>query len=177
HGYLLHEFMSPLANRRDDEYGGSFENRVRLTHEVVGAIREVWPADLPLFVRLSCTDWVPEGWDADDTVQLARELAASGVDLIDCSSGGLSAAQKIPVAPGYQVPFARRVRHEAGIATGAVGLITTPQQAQQVVENGDADVVLMARELLRHPRWPLQAAHELGQAIAWPKQYERAKLR
>ena len=177
HGYLLHEFMSPLANQRDDEYGGSFENRVRLTHEVVAAVREVWPAELPLFVRLSSTDWVPNGWDADDTVQLARELAASGVDLIDCSSGGLSAAQKIPVAPGYQVPFARRIRHEAGIATGAVGLITTPQQAQQVVENGDADLVLMARELLRHPRWPLQAAHELKQEITWPKQYERAKLR
>ena len=177
HGYLLHEFLSPLANQRDDEYGGSFENRARLTHEVVAAVREVWPAELPLFVRLSSTDWVPNGWDADDTVQLARELAASGVDLIDCSSGGLSAAQKIPVGPGYQVPFARRVRHEAGIATGAVGLITTPQQAQQVVESGDADLVLMARELLRHPRWPLQAAHELKQEIAWPKQYERAKLR
>ena len=177
HGYLLHEFLSPLANQRDDEYGGSFENRARLTHEVVAAVREVWPAELPLFVRLSSTDWVPKGWDADDTVQLSRELAASGVDLIDCSSGGLSAAQKIPVGPGYQVPFARRVRHEAGIATGAVGLITTPQQAQQVVESGDADLVLMARELLRHPRWPLQAAHELKQEIAWPKQYERAKLR
>jgi len=177
HGYLLHEFLSPLANQRDDEYGGSFENRARLTHEVVAAVREVWPAELPLFVRLSSTDWVPNGWDADDTVQLSRELAASGVDLIDCSSGGLSAAQKIPVGPGYQVPFARRVRHEAGIATGAVGLITTPQQAQQVVESGDADLVLMARELLRHPRWPLQAAHELKQEIAWPKQYERAKLR
>lgn len=177
HGYLLHEFLSPLANQRDDEYGGSFENRARLTHEVVAAVREVWPAELPLFVRLSSTDWVPNGWDADDTVQLARELAASGVDLIDCSSGGLSAAQKIPVGPGYQVPFARRVRHEAGIATGAVGLITTPQQAQQAVESGDADLVLMARELLRHPRWPLQAAHELKQEIAWPKLYERAKLR
>jgi len=177
HGYLLHEFMSPLANRRDDEYGGSFANRVRLTHEVVAAIREVWPAELPLFVRLSSTDWVPNGWDADDTVQLAKELSGAGVDLIDCSSGGLSAAQRIPVAPGYQVPFARRVRHEAGIATGAVGLITTPQQAQQVVENGDADLVLMARELLRHPRWPLQAAHTLGQDIAWPRQYERAKPR
>ena len=177
HGYLLHEFLSPLANQRTDEYGGSFANRARLTHEVVAAIREVWPADLPLFVRLSSTDWVPGGWDADETVQLSRELAAVGVDLIDCSSGGLATSQQIPVAPGYQVPFARRVRHEAGIATGAVGLITTPAQAQQVVENGDADLVLMAREFLRQPRWPLQAARELGQEITWPRQYERAKPR
>ncbi|MCC6931010.1 MAG: NADH:flavin oxidoreductase/NADH oxidase [Gemmatimonadaceae bacterium] len=177
HGYLLHQFLSPLANQRDDDYGGSFENRARLTLEVVAAVRDVWPAELPLFIRLSCTDWVPNGWDADDTVRLARELAAAGVDLIDCSSGGLSPAQQIPVAPGYQVPFARRVRHEAGIATGAVGLITAAQQAQHVVESGDADVVLMARELLRHPRWPLQAAHELKQEIAWPRQYERAKPR
>lgn len=177
HGYLLHEFLSPLSNQRTDEYGGTFANRARLTHEVVAAIRAVWPADRPLFVRLSGTDWVPGGWDADDTVQLARELAAVGVDLIDCSSGGLAAGQQIPIAPGYQVPFARRVRREAGIATGAVGLITTPAQAQQIIEDGDADVILMAREFLRQPRWPLMAAHALGQEIAWPKQYERAKPR
>ncbi len=177
HGYLLHEFLSPLANRRSDEYGGTFEGRTRLTLEVVHAVREVWPADLPLVVRLSGTDWVPGGWDIDETVALARRIAAAGVDLVDCSSGGLAAGQQIPIAPGYQVPFARRVRHEAGVATGAVGLITTPTQAQQVVESGDADVVLMARELLRHPRWPLHAARELGQEIAWPKQYERARPR
>lgn len=177
HGYLLHEFLSPLANRRTDAYGGSFENRVRLVVEVVRAVRDVWPGELPLVVRVSATDWVPGGWSIDETVQLARLLAAEGVDLIDCSSGGLSAAQQIPLAPGYQVPFARRVRHEAGIATGAVGLITTPAQAQQVIENGDADVVLMARELLRHPRWPLSAARALGQEAAWPPQYLRAKSR
>lgn len=177
HGYLLHEFLSPLANRRTDAYGGSFENRARLTLEVVRAIREVWPAELPLFVRLSATDWVPGGWDIDETVQLARLLPAAGADLIDCSSGGLSPAQQIPLAPGYQVPFARRVRHEAAIATGAVGLITTPAQAEQIVQSGDADVVLMARELLRHPRWPLHAARELGATIAWPPQYERARPR
>lgn len=177
HGYLLHEFLSPLSNQRTDDYGGSFDNRVRLTLETVRAVREVWPAEQPLFVRLSGTDWVPGGWDADQTVALARLLASEGVDLIDCSSGGLAAGARIPLGPGYQVPFARRVRHEAGIATGAVGLITTSAQAEQIVAEGDADVVLMARELLRNPRWPLQAARELGADIAWPRQYERAKLR
>ncbi|GMV09103.1 MAG TPA: NADH:flavin oxidoreductase/NADH oxidase [Gemmatimonadaceae bacterium] len=177
HGYLLHQFLSPLANFRTDAYGGPFENRVRLVREVTRAVREVWPAELPLFARVSGTDWVAGGWDIDQTVQLARLLAADGVDLVDCSSGGLSAAQQVPVAPGYQVPLARRVRHEAGVATGAVGLITTATQAQQIVERGDADVVLMGRELLRHPRWPLAAARELGQEIAWPPQYLRARPR
>lgn len=177
HGYLLHEFLSPLANRRSDTYGGSFENRARLTLDVVRAVREVWPAELPLFVRLSGTDWVPGGWNIDETVQLARLLAAAGVDLVDCSSGGLAAGQQIPLAPGYQVPIARRVRQEAGIATGAVGLITTAAQAEQIVQSGDADVVLMARELLRQPRWPLHAARELAATVAWPPQYERARPR
>jgi 2,4-dienoyl-CoA reductase-like NADH-dependent reductase (Old Yellow Enzyme family) len=177
HGYLLHEFLSPLANRRTDAYGGSFENRARLTLEVARAVRAVWPPEQPLFVRLSASDWVPGGWDVDQTVALARLLAADGVDLIDCSSGGLAAGARIPLGPGYQVPFARRVRHEAGVATGAVGLITTSAQAEQIVADGDADVVLLARELLRNPRWPLQAARELGVDIAWPKQYERARLR
>ncbi len=177
HGYLLHEFLSPLSNHRTDAFGGSFDNRARLTLEVARAVRAVWPAELPLFVRLSGTDWVPGGWDIDETVQLAKRLAAEGVDLVDCSSGGLAAGARIPLGPGYQVPFARRVRHEAGIATGAVGLITSSAQAEQVVADGDADVVLLARELLRNPRWPLQAARELGAEVAWPRQYERAKLR
>ena len=177
HGYLLHQFLSPLANARDDEYGGSFENRIRLTLEVVDAVRTVWPDDAPLFVRLSATDWAPGGWDIDECVQLAARLAANGVDLVDCSSGGLAAGAKIPIAPGYQVPFARRLRHDGRIATGAVGLITTAEHAEQIVRDGDADVVLMARELLRHPRWPLEAAHKLGAEISWPKQYERARLR
>lgn len=177
HGYLLHEFLSPLSNHRTDAFGGSFDNRARLTLEVARAVRAVWPAELPLFVRLSGTDWVPGGWDIDETVQLAKRLAAEGVDLVDCSSGGLAAGARIPLGPGYQVPFARRVRHEAGIATGAVGLITSSAQAEQVVADGDADVLLLARELLRNPRWPLQAARELGAEVAWPRQYERAKLR
>lgn len=175
HGYLLHEFLSPLANRRTDQYGGSFENRARLIVDVVRAVRDVWPHEAPLFVRLSATDWSPGGWDLEQTIQLVRLLAPEGVDLVDCSSGGLVSGAKIPVAPGYQVPFARRVRHEAGIATGAVGLITAPAQAEQIVTDGDADLVLMARELLRHPRWPLAAAHTLGAPIGWPKQYERAR--
>jgi 2,4-dienoyl-CoA reductase-like NADH-dependent reductase (Old Yellow Enzyme family) len=177
HGYLLHTFLSPLANRRDDAYGGAFANRTRLLRDVVAAIREVWPAERPLFVRLSATDWVTGGWDADDTVRLARDLALLGVDLVDCSSGGLSPAQRIPVAPGYQVPFARRVRAEASIATGAVGLMTEPAQANAIVTDGDADLVLLGRELLRHPYWPLHAAHVLGCDVAWPPQYERAKPR
>ncbi|MEP7381988.1 MAG: NADH:flavin oxidoreductase/NADH oxidase [Gemmatimonadota bacterium] len=177
HGYLLHQFLSPLSNRRTDEYGGSFENRIRLTLQVVEAVRSTWPQDAPIFVRLSATDWVPGGWDVDQSVQLTVRLAAAGVDLIDCSSGGLATGATIPLSPGYQVPFARRLRHEGGIATGAVGLITTPAQAEQIVRDGDADVVLMARELLRHPRWALDAAHTLGADIAWPKQYERARKR
>jgi 2,4-dienoyl-CoA reductase-like NADH-dependent reductase (Old Yellow Enzyme family) len=177
HGYLLHEFMSPLANTRTDAHGGSYENRVRLTLEVAAAVRAAWPAELPLFVRLSATDWADGGWNVDETVRLASQLKALGVDVIDCSSGGLTAAQQITLGPGYQVPFARRVRHDAGIATAAVGLITDAQQAEAIVANGEADIVLMARELLRNPRWPLAAAQTLGGDITWPSQYVRAKLR
>ena len=177
HGYLLHQFLSPLANVRTDNYGGSFANRVRLTLEVVESTRAVMPDELPLIVRLSATDWVDGGWNADDTVQLAALLKARGVDLVDCSSGGLSPLQQIAVAPGYQVPFAARVRREAGIATAAVGLITEPAHAERIVQEGDADMVLMARELLRNPRWPLLAAHALGASGPWPDQYLRAMPR
>ena len=174
HGYLLHEFLSPLSNKRDDQYGGSFENRTRLVREVVAAIRRVWPESLPLFVRISATDWVEGGWDAEQSVELARQLKPLGVDFIDCSTGGNAAHAKIPVGPGYQVPFAERIRREAGILTGAVGLVTEPSQAEQIVASGQADAVLLARELLRDPYFPLRAARELSQEIAWPAQYLRA---
>lgn len=178
HGYLLHNFYSPLANTRSDEYGGSFDNRVRLPLQVAQAVRAVLPDDLPLAVRLSSTDWTPDGWTAADTVELARRLQAVGVDLIDCSSGGNAAAAHAPAQPGYQVPFARGVRHEAGVASAAVGLITQPQQAEQIIANGEADVVLLARESLRDPYWPLHAAQSLGQEQALvsltPPQYLRA---
>ncbi|HVW09415.1 MAG TPA: NADH:flavin oxidoreductase/NADH oxidase [Bryobacteraceae bacterium] len=170
HGYLLHEFLSPLSNRRTDEYGGSFENRIRLLRETVRAVR----GDEPLFVRISATDWAEGGWDADQSVLLAKVLREEGVDLIDCSSGGLVAHAKIPVAPGYQVPFAARIRKEAGIATGAVGMITEPKQADEIIRGGQADMVLLAREFLRDPYWPLHAAQALRQQIAWPVQYRRA---
>lgn len=174
HGYLLHEFLSPLSNKRDDQYGGSFENRTRLVREVVAAIRRVWPESLPLFVRISATDWVEGGWDAEQSVELARQLKPLGVDFIDCSTGGNAAHAKIPVGPGYQVSFAERIRREAGILTGAVGLVTEPSQAEQIVASGQADAVLLARELLRDPYFPLRAARELSQEIAWPAQYLRA---
>ncbi|HZP47417.1 MAG TPA: NADH:flavin oxidoreductase/NADH oxidase [Vicinamibacterales bacterium] len=174
HGYLLHEFLSPLVNTRTDEYGGSYDNRVRFCLEVASAVREVWPERLPLFVRLSCTDWKAGGWDLEQTVELARRLEACGVDLIDCSSGGLVVDQQIAVGPGYQVPFAERVRRDAAIATGAVGLITGSAQANAIVEQGQADLVLLARELLRDPYFPLRAARELGREIKWPPQYVRA---
>jgi 2,4-dienoyl-CoA reductase-like NADH-dependent reductase (Old Yellow Enzyme family) len=174
HGYLLHEFLSPISNVREDEYGGPFEHRIRLTLEVVRAVRRVWPASSPLFVRLSATDWVDGGWDIDECVDLSRRLAAEGVDLIDCSSGGNAAHQRIPLAPGYQTPFAARIRQEAGVLTGAVGLITSPHQAEQIVATGQADAVLIARELLRDPYWPLHAAQALSSDIAWPAQYLRA---
>ena len=177
HGYLLHEFLSPLANQRTDRYGGAFENRIRLLLEVTDAVRAVWPADLPLFVRLSATDWAEGGWTLDESVQLAARLTAHGVDLIDCSTGGLAAHQQIAVAPGYHVPFARRIREEAAIPTAAVGLITDAAQAERIIADGDADLVLMGRELLRNPRWPLAAAQELGAAITWPPQYDRARPR
>jgi 2,4-dienoyl-CoA reductase-like NADH-dependent reductase (Old Yellow Enzyme family) len=174
HGYLIHEFLSPLVNTRTDEYGASFDNRVRLCLEVVDAVRSVWPEQMPLFVRISSTDWKEGGWDIDQSVELARRLRARGVDLIDCSSGGAIADVRIPIGPGYQVPFAERIRNEAGIATGAVGLITEPAQADEIVRNGRADCVLLARELLRDPYWPLRAARELGHAAPWPVQYLRA---
>jgi 2,4-dienoyl-CoA reductase-like NADH-dependent reductase (Old Yellow Enzyme family) len=175
HGYLIHQFLSPLANRRTDAFGGSFENRTRLAREVVRAVRAAWPEWLPLSVRLSCTDWAEGGWTPDETVELAKALKALGADLVDCSSGGLIATAKVPVAPGYQVPFAERVRREASIATAAVGLITTPAQAEALVVEGKADLVLLGRELLRDPRFPLRAATALHAEGAWPKQYLRAK--
>mgnify|MGYP001951522918 CR=1 FL=1 len=175
HGYLIHQFLSPVSNRRTDGYGGSFEGRIRFLVEVVEAVRAVWPAELPLFVRLSATDWLPEGgWDLDQTVELAKVLATRGVDLIDASSGGSVPDAKIPFAPGYQVPFAERIRKEAGIATGAVGLITEPAQAEAILAEGKADLILLGRELLRNPYWPLQAAKELGAPLPyWPVQYLR----
>jgi len=174
HGYLLNSFLSPLSNKRTDDYGGSFENRTRLLCEVTEKIRTVWPEKYPLFVRISATDWVEGGWTAEDSVALAKKLGALGVDLIDCSSGGNVPAAKIPVGPGYQVPFAAQVRAEAGIKTGAVGMITSPEQADQIVRMGEADVVLMAREFLRHPYWPLNAAKPLHQTVVAPAQYGRA---
>ena len=174
HGYLLHQFLSPISNHRTDRYGGSFENRTRFLRDTVTAVRKVWPEELPLLVRISCTDWVDNGWTLEESVRLACELKGLGVDLIDCSSGGNVATAEIPVGPGYQVAFARRIRAE-GIATGTVGMITSPQQADQIVRSGDADLVLLAREFLRQPYWPLLAAHALGREIDWPKQYARAK--
>jgi 2,4-dienoyl-CoA reductase-like NADH-dependent reductase (Old Yellow Enzyme family) len=174
HGYLIHEFLSPLSNTRTDEYGGSFENRIRLCLEIVEAVRGVWPEDLPLFVRVSATDWTEGGWDIEQAVELARRLGALGVDLIDCSSGGNVSHAKIPLAPGYQVPFAERIKRDAAIPTGAVGLITQPAEADAIVRGGQADVVLLARELLRDPYWPLRAARELGHEVSWPSQYLRA---
>jgi 2,4-dienoyl-CoA reductase-like NADH-dependent reductase (Old Yellow Enzyme family) len=174
HGYLLHEFLSPLSNTRTDHYGGPFANRIRLCVEVVDAVRRVWPDDRPVFVRISATDWTSGGWDIEQSVDLARTLRARGVDLIDCSSGGNVAAATIPVQPGYQVPFAERIRREAGVATGAVGLITSARQADEIVASGQADCVLLARELLRDPYWPLRAAAELERTVPWPKQYLRA---
>ena len=174
HGYLIHEFLSPLSNTRTDAYGGSFDNRIRLCLETVDAIRTVWPERLPLFVRVSTTDWVDGGWTVDDSVALARRLKERAVDLVDCSSGGNAATASIPVGPGYQVPAAERIRREAGIATGAVGLITDARQAETIVASGQADLVLLARQMLRDPYWPVHAAAELGQATDWPPQYLRA---
>ena len=174
HGYLAHEFLSPLSNRRTDEYGGSFENRIRFLLETVEATRAVWPERLPFWVRISATDWKEGGWTADDSVKLAAELKARGVDLIDCSSGGSAPDAKIPVGPGFQVPFAERIRRETGILTGAVGMITEPRQAEEVIASGQADVVLLAREFLRDPYWPLHAARALGVDVDPPVQYARA---
>ena len=176
HGYLLHQFLSPLTNRRTDAYGGDLEGRMRFPLEVARAVRAAWPEALPLWVRISATDWVEGGWDLAQSIVLARRLAALGVDLIDCSSGGLVPHAHVPVAPGYQVPFAAAIRREAAVATGAVGLITQPVQAEQILAAGDADVVLLARELLRDPHWPLHAARTLGVEAPWPNQYLRAKI-
>jgi len=175
HGYLLHEFLSPLSNHRTDAYGGSFENRTRIVREVVEAVRREWPERYPLFVRISATDWTEGGWDLEQSIGLARLLRRLGVDLIDCSSGGNVRGAKIPLGPGYQVPFAERVRREAEIATAAVGLITEPAQADAIVVEGQADLVLLARQLLREPHFPLHAARTLGQDGPWPKQYLRAR--
>jgi 2,4-dienoyl-CoA reductase-like NADH-dependent reductase (Old Yellow Enzyme family) len=174
HGYLINEFLSPLSNHREDAWGGSFENRTRLLLEVTSAIRRVWPERLPLFVRVSATDWAEGGWNDDDTVRLAPLLAARGVDLVDCSSAGAVPHVKIPVAPGYQVPFAARVRRESGMLSGAVGLITDAHQADAIIRQGEADLVFLARELLRDPYWPLRAARALGYDAPVPPQYLRA---
>ena len=174
HGYLIQEFLSPLVNTRTDAYGGTFDRRIRLCREVAAAIRSVWPDELPVFVRISSTDWKDGGWEIEQSVALAKELRNVGVDLIDCSAGGAVPDVIIPLAAGYQVPFAERIRREAGIATGAVGLITEPDQADAIVRSGQADCVLLARELLRDPYWPLHAAQKLGHASPWPVQYLRA---
>ncbi len=175
HGYLLHQFLSPLSNRREDAWGGSLEHRTRLTREVVAAVRAEWPERLPLLVRISATDWVEGGWGADDSVALARMLLPLGVDLVDVSSGGLVPHAKVPVGPGYQTAFAERIRRETGMRTGAVGMITSPEQADHVIRTGQADLVLLARELLRDPHFPLRAARALGHDGPWPKQYLRAR--
>jgi 2,4-dienoyl-CoA reductase-like NADH-dependent reductase (Old Yellow Enzyme family) len=175
HGYLLHGFLSPLSNRRTDRFGGTFENRIRMVCMVAEAIRREWPERLPLFIRISATDWHPDGWTLEDSIALARQLKGVGVDLVDCSSGGIVPGVRIPVGPGYQVRFAQAIRREAGVATGAVGMITSPQQADQIIRTEQADVVLLAREMLRDPYWPLHAARTLGHDVAWPKQYLRAR--
>ncbi len=174
HGYLIHEFLSPFSNHRTDEYGGSFDNRARIARDVVKAVRGSWPETQPLFMRISATDWKEGGWDADQSVQLAREVKKLGVDLIDCSSGGVIPGVNIPVGPGYQTKFAEKIRREAEILTGSVGMITEPVQADHIIRTGQADIVLLAREMLRDPYWPLRAARELGHEASWPAQYLRA---
>jgi 2,4-dienoyl-CoA reductase-like NADH-dependent reductase (Old Yellow Enzyme family) len=175
HGYLLHEFLSPLSNRRKDDFGGPLENRERFPLKVAAKVREVWPESLPLFVRISCTDWAEDGWDLGQSIDFCRRLKGVGVDLIDCSSGGLVPDVVIPVGPGYQTPFAAAIRREVGIPTGAVGFITEPVQAEQILATDQADAIIMAREMLRHPYWPLHAARALKVDIPWPNQYKRAK--
>jgi 2,4-dienoyl-CoA reductase-like NADH-dependent reductase (Old Yellow Enzyme family) len=177
HGYLLHQFLSPLTNVRTDQYGGSFENRIRFTLEIVAAVQSEWPSDLPLFVRISATDWAEGGWNPEESVKLSKILKEKGVDLIDVSSGGLVSHQKIELKQGYQVQFAEKVKKEAAVLTGAVGLITEAHQAEAILESNQADVVLFARESLRNPNLPLDFARELNDDIQWPKQYERAKIK
>jgi 2,4-dienoyl-CoA reductase-like NADH-dependent reductase (Old Yellow Enzyme family) len=178
HGYLIHQFLSPLSNARQDEYGGSFENRIRFLLETLNAVRSVWPAELPLFVRISCTDWVEGGWSLDDSIALSRILKQRGdVDLIDCSSGGADSRQQVPVHPGYQTPFATAIRAQAGIMTGAVGLIHSPDLAESIIANDQADIVVLGRTLLADPVWPLRAANQLKATnVRWPVQYERGKI-
>ncbi|HLZ88255.1 MAG TPA: hypothetical protein VKQ52_13465, partial [Puia sp.] len=177
HGYLIHEFLSPLSNQRHDEYGGSFENRIRLLVEIVDAVRSGWPPGYPLFVRISATDWAEGGWSVEEAIRLAGVLKDRGVDVIDCSSGGLVPYQQIPAAPGYQVGFSQRIRNATGILTGAVGIITQAMQAESILVTGQADLIFLARQLLRDPYFPLHAAGELRQKdIHWPLQYERARL-
>lgn len=174
HGYLLHQFISPFSNQRQDAYGGSFDNRTRLLRQVVQAVRQVWPEERPLFVRISATDWVAGGWDLEQSIELARQLRPLGVDFLDCSSGGNLPQARVPVGPGYQTSFAEQIRRATGILTGAVGMITSPAQADHIIRTGQADAVLLAREMLRDPYWPLQAARELGAPASWPVQYLRA---
>jgi 2,4-dienoyl-CoA reductase-like NADH-dependent reductase (Old Yellow Enzyme family) len=175
HGYLLHEFLSPLSNHRGDEFGGSPANRMRLPLRVAREVRAAWPAHLPMFVRISATDWAEGGWDLAQSIALCKELKSIGVDLIDCSSGGMIPGVQIPTDAGFQVPFSRAIRREAAIPTGAVGLITQAKQAEEIIAEGKADVVFLARQMLRDPYWPLHAAAELGLDVPWPRQYERAK--
>lgn len=177
HGYLQHQFLSPLSNQRTDAYGGSFENRIRLLLETVDSVQEVWPVENPLFVRISATDWAEGGWNQDESIRLSAILKEKGVDVIDTSSGGLTLAQQIPLKPGYQVEFAAAIKQETAITTGAVGLITTAKQAEEILQNGEADLIFLARELLRDPYFPLHAAIELEDDVKWPAQYERAKPR
>lgn len=176
HGYLIHQFLSPLSNKRTDEYGGSFENRIRLLLEIIEAVKSVWPSRLPLWVRISATDWAEGGWNENDSIQLAGILKTKGVDLIDCSTGGLVPHVKIPVGAGYQVPFAAAIKKQTGILTGAVGMITTAGHAETILQNGEADMIIMARQLLRDPYFALHAAQELNDDVEWPVQYGRAKL-
>jgi 2,4-dienoyl-CoA reductase-like NADH-dependent reductase (Old Yellow Enzyme family) len=175
HGYLIHEFLSPITNHRTDEYGGPYDNRTRLLKQICKAVREVWPADLPLFVRVSSSDWADGGWRAEDTVALAHHLSGAGVDLVDCSSGGIAPGIAIPSGPGYQVPFSQRIKDTTPMLTAAVGLITSPAQADQIIRTEQADLVLLAREMLRDPYWPLHAARALGHDVPWPNQYLRAR--
>ncbi len=175
HGYLLHEFLSPLSNARSDDCGGSLQNRMRFPLRVVRAVREASPPERPVFVRISATDWADGGWDLASSIEFSKHLKAEGVDLVDCSSGGLVPRAKIPLGPGYQVPFAEAIRHDAGIATAAVGMITEPKQAEAILQAGKADVIVMARAFLRDPYWPVRAAKELGAEPGWPVQYGRAK--
>lgn len=176
HGYLLHSFLSPLSNRRSDAYGGSFDNRVRLPLRVATAVREVWPQQWPVFARISTTDWIEGGWELQQSIDLGMRLRDLGIDLIDCSSGGLTPGAQIPFGPGYQTSFAEAIRHEADVPTAAVGLITEPVQAEHILRTGQADAIFLGREMLRDPYWPLRAAHELGDEVKWPVQYELARL-